>query len=128
MPLHRPLHLQNAPGTMVRYFRLIRNLHEIICVFAALSAAGALTGGISTAVKIANERKAQIQAQKELEICHKELEKQISGSCVIADFAEKFESLPDKARLLVGDMLSSIAQAGIKLTKRGNGLYFLINK
>ena len=54
---------------------------------------------------------------------HKELEKQISGSGVIVDFAEKLEGLPDKARLLVGDILSSIAQAGVKLTKRGNGLY-----
>ena len=55
------------------------------------------------------------------------MEKQISGSGVIVDFAEKLESLPDKVRLLVGDMLSSITQAGVKLTKRGNGLY-LSNK
>ena len=58
---------------------------------------------------------------------NKELEKRISGSGVIVDFAEKLESLPDKVRLLVGDMLSSIAQAGVKLTKRGYGLY-LSNK
>ena len=51
------------------------------------------------------------------------MEKQISGSGVIVDFSEKLESLPDKARLLVGGMLSSIAQAGVKLTKRANGLY-----
>ncbi len=95
----------------------------LIPLFAGLSAAGALTGGISTAVKTANERKAQLKAQKELERHNKELEKQISGSGVIVDFAQKLESLPDKARLLVGDMLSSIAQAGVKLTKRGNGLY-----
>ena len=99
----------------------------LIPLFAGLSAAGALTGGISAAVKTANERKAQLRAQKELERHNKELEKQISGSGVIVDFAEKLESLPDKARLFVGDMLSSIAQAGVKLTKRGNGLY-LSNK
>ena len=99
----------------------------LIPLFAGLSAVGALTGGISTAVKTANERKAQLQAQKELERHNKELEKQISGNGVIVDFAEKLEGLPDKARLLVGDMLSSIAQAGVKLTKRGNGLY-LSNK
>ena len=99
----------------------------LIPLFAGLSAVGALTGGISTAVKTANERKAQLQAQKELERHNKELEKQISGSGVIVDFAEKLEGLPDKARLLVGDMLSSIAQAGVKLTKRGHGLY-LSNK
>ena len=58
---------------------------------------------------------------------HKELKKQISGSGVIVDFAERLESLSDKARLLVGDMLSYITQAGVKLTKRGNGLY-LSNK
>lgn len=95
----------------------------LIPLFAGLSAAGALTGGISAAVKTANERKAQLKAQKELERHNKELEKQISGSGVIVDFAQKLESLPDKARLLVRDMLSSIAQAGVKLTKRGNGLY-----
>ncbi len=99
----------------------------LIPLFAGLSVAGALTGGISAVVKTANERKAQLRAQKELERHNKELEKQISGSGVIVDFAEKLESLPDKARLLVGDMLSSIAQAGVKLTKRGNGLY-LSNK
>ena len=55
------------------------------------------------------------------------MEKQISGSGVIVDFAEKLESLPVKVRLLVGDMLSSFSQAGVKLTKRGNGLY-LSNK
>ena len=63
---------------------------------------------------------------KILERHNKEFEKQISGSGVIVDFAEKLESLPDK--VLVGDMLSSIAQAGVKLTKRGNGLYYLSNK
>ena len=83
-----------------------------------------MTGGISAAVKTNNERKAQIQAQKLLERHNKELEKQISGSGKIVDFAEKLESLPDKARLLVGDMFSSIAQAGVKLTKGKNGLYF----
>ena len=62
-----------------------------------------------------------------MESHNKELEKQISGSVVIVDFAEKLESLPDKVRLIVGDMLSSIAQAGAKLTKRGNELY-LSNK
>ena len=62
-----------------------------------------------------------------MERYNKELEKQIIGSGVIVDFAEKLESLPDKVRLLVGDMLSSIAKAGVKLTKRGNGLY-LSNK
>ena len=86
-----------------------------------------MTGGISAAVKTANERKAQLRAQKELERHNKELEKQISRSAVIVDFAEKLESLPDKARLFVGDMLSSIAQAGVKLTKMGHGLY-LSNK
>ncbi len=99
----------------------------LIPLFAGLSAAGALTGGISAAVKTANERKAQLRAQKELERHNKALEKQISGSGVIVDFAEKLESLPVKVRLLVGDMLSSIAQAGVKLTKRGSGLY-LSNK
>ena len=94
----------------------------LIPLFAGLSVARALTGGISAAVKTANKRKAQLRAQKELERHNKELEKQISGSGVIVDFAENLESLPDKARLLVGDMLSSIAQAGVKLTKRGNGL------
>ena len=74
-------------------------------------------------MKTANERKAQIQAQKELERHNKELDKQIGGSGVIVDFVAKLESPPDKVRLLVGDMLSSIAQAGVKLTKRGNGLY-----
>ena len=44
---------------------------------------------ISAAVKTANERKAQLRAQKELERHNKELEKQISGSGVIVDFAEK---------------------------------------
>ena len=95
----------------------------LIPLFAGLSAAGALTGGIRAAVKTANERKAQLRTQKELERHNKELEKQISGSGVIVDFAEKLESLPDKARLLVGDMLSSIAQAGVKLSERANGLY-----
>ena len=42
---------------------------------------------------------------------------------MIVDFAQKVENLPDKAKLLVGNMLSYIAQAGIKVTKRGNGLY-----
>ena len=56
------------------------------------------------------------------------MEKQISGSGVVVDFAEKLESLPDKARLLVGDMLSYIAQAGVKLTKWGMDYIFLINK
>ena len=42
--------------------------------------------------------------QKELERRNKELEKQISGSGVIVYFAEKLESLPDKARLLVGPL------------------------
>ncbi len=92
----------------------------LIPLFAGLSAAGALTGGISAAVKTANERKAQLKAQKELERHNKELEKQISGSGVIVDFTHP---LPDKVRLLVGEMLSSISQAGVKLTKRGNGLY-----
>ncbi len=82
-----------------------RFLPFLIPLFAGLSAAGALTGGISAAVKTANERKSQLRAQKELERHNKELEKQISGSGVIVDFAEKLESLPDKARLLVGDML-----------------------
>ncbi len=99
----------------------------LIPLFAGLSVAGALTGGISAAVKTANKWTAQLRAQKELERHNKELEKQISGSGVIVDFAEKLEGLPDKARLLVGDMLSSISQAGVKLTKRGNGLY-LCNK
>ena len=36
----------------------------LIPLFAGLSAAGALTGGISAAVKTANERKAQLRAQK----------------------------------------------------------------
>ena len=74
------------------------------------SVKGVWTGIISTAVKTANERKAQLQAQIELERHNKELEKQISGNGVIVDFAEKLEGLPDKARLLVGDMLSSIAK------------------
>ena len=51
------------------------------------------------------------------------MEKQIGGNGEIVDFAEKLESLPDKVRLLGGDMLSSLAQPGAKLTKRGNGLY-----
>ena len=36
----------------------------LIPLFAGLSAAGALTGGISTAVKTSKERKAQLRAQK----------------------------------------------------------------
>ena len=36
----------------------------LIPLFAGLSVAGALTGGISAAVKTANERKAQLWAQK----------------------------------------------------------------
>ena len=36
-------------------------------LLVGLGAAGALTGGISSAVKTANERKAQLHAQKELE-------------------------------------------------------------
>ena len=49
-------------------------------------------GGISAAVKTTNERKTQLQAQKELEKHHNELEKQIGGSGVIVDFVEKLES------------------------------------
>ena len=49
----------------------------LIPLFADLSVAGALTGGISAAVKTTNERKAHIQAQKELERHNKELEKQL---------------------------------------------------
>ena len=63
----------------------------LIPLFAGLIAAGALTGGISAAVKTANERKAQLRPQKELERHNKELEKQIRGSGVIVDFAEKLE-------------------------------------
>ena len=93
-------------------------------LLVGLGAAGALTGGISSVVKTANERKAQLHSQKELERHNREIEKQIAtGSGVIVDFAQKLESLPDKAWLLVGDMLSSIVQAGVKFTKRGNGLY-----
>ena len=89
-----------------------------------LGAATALMGGISSVVKTANGRKAQLHAQKELERHNREIEKQIDvGSGVIVDFAHQLESLPDKARLLVGDMLSSIARAGIKFTKRGDELY-----
>ena len=36
----------------------------VIPLFAGLSAAGALTGGISAAVKTPNERMAQLRAQK----------------------------------------------------------------
>ena len=68
----------------------------IIPLFAGLSEAGAKTGGITAAVKTANVRKAQLRAQKELERHSKELEKQISGSGVIVDFAVKLEGLPDK--------------------------------
>ena len=87
-----------------------------------------IRNSISAVVKTANERKAQLRAQKELERHNKELEKQISGSGVIVDFAEKLESLTDKAGLLVGDMLSSISQVGVKLTKRVMDYIFLINK
>ena len=57
-------------------------------LLASLGAAQALKGGISAAVTTGNER-AQLQAQKEMERHNKELEKQISGSGVIADFPEK---------------------------------------
>ena len=68
-------------------------LISLTLLLADLGAVGALTGSISTAVKTANERKAQIQAQKEMERHNKVLEKQISISGVIVDFAEKLESL-----------------------------------
>ena len=50
----------------------------------------------------------------------------VSGNGVIVDFDEKLEGLPDKTRLLVGDMLSSIAQACVKVTKRGNVLHLFL--
>ena len=86
-------------NTCIHDYKRLSALHSpfIIPLFAGLSVAGALTGSISAAVKTANERKAQMQAQKELE-------KQISGCGVIVDFAEKLERLPEKARLLVGNI------------------------
>ena len=85
-------------------------------------------GGISLTVKTANKRKAQLYSQKELERHNREIEKQIVvGSGMIVQFAQKFESLLDKARSLVGDILSSIAHAGVQVTKTGNALYLFYN-
>uniref|UniRef100_UPI00358F3F6D uncharacterized protein n=1 Tax=Myxine glutinosa TaxID=7769 RepID=UPI00358F3F6D len=67
----------------------------------------------TAAVKTANERKAQLKAQKEVERHNRELDKEISGSGVIVDFAEKLESLPDKGRL--GEDLNE--KVGIKKKK-----------
>ena len=67
-------------------------------LLVGLGALGVLTGGISSEVKTANERKAQLHAQKELERQNREIEKQVAaGRSVIVDFAQNLESLPDKA-------------------------------